>query len=408
VNGLPHVFYHFHSLSIIRPGIFIPAKHACYPLPKTSLRLCYLPYLDSLHRAYESVRAILTDFDFGFDGESNLSRDHTVIARREFGGYLQNLGKPQPVVQLDQVWDCRTSKQVQPSDRADQVAENFVGSAPMSVPSKNASPASPSSSAEVPSSQRLSQAPRNENTRSEWPDPVVRWLERAEESFEEEDYKAASALLARALRLLPDSPELLAAYGNLMLRLEKTNLATRYLLRATVKDPCYVAAHADLAAVFLHLREYKEAKESARRALTLDPKNAEAQAILRSVATISGFTSSTHDQTTHTFSVKPSGREAGFSAATQNRHLQGFRNYERGDWEAALVCFNEVQTGDPLKQGINFMRAQCLLNLGRLSEAEQAVLSELSTKPDHPDALRLLSQLRTKREERLVGVDAAL
>src|SRR5262249_10387093 len=121
VNRLPLVFYHFHSLGIIRPGIFIPAKHGCYPLPETSLRLCYLPYVESLDRAYESVRAILTDFDFGFDGEGNLSRDHTVIARREFRDYLQNLGTRQSVLQLNQVWDCRTSKQVQPSDRTSQV-----------------------------------------------------------------------------------------------------------------------------------------------------------------------------------------------------------------------------------------------------------------------------------------------
>ena len=53
------------------------------------------------------------------------------------------------------------------------------------------------------------------------------------------------------------------------------------------------------------------------------------------------------------------------------------------------------------------MRGQCLLNLSRLGDAEQAILSELSIKPDHPDARRLLSELRAKRVHRLVEVGTA-
>jgi tetratricopeptide (TPR) repeat protein len=106
--------------------------------------------------------------------------------------------------------------------------------------------------------------------------------------------------------------------------------------------------------------------------------------------------------------VERSGTETDSSPPINpNRYLQGFQNYERGDWKTALACFDEVLSWDPKKQGVNFMRGQCLLNLSRLGDAEQAILSELSIKPDHPDARRLLSELRAKRAHRPVEVGTA-
>jgi hypothetical protein len=91
VNNLPLVFYHFQSLGIVGPGIFIPAKHTTYPLPEACLRLCYLPYLECLDRACRSVQGVLKDFRFGSEPESVLTGRHTLVARRQLREHLQQL-----------------------------------------------------------------------------------------------------------------------------------------------------------------------------------------------------------------------------------------------------------------------------------------------------------------------------
>jgi FkbM family methyltransferase len=616
VNGLPLVFYHFQSLGIIGPGIFVPAKHTSYPLPETSLRLCYLPYLESLDRAYASVRALLEDFDFGAEGEKNLTRDHTAIVRKELRECLQDFRAPQHFSPLNQTWDCYRSSQIQPSgeessavfeqdqelwpsgrkvfsendlllelagqpicqhikvlyvvgahlfqeqallvklfgnvqkiylfepipelfsslkakfqansmievfpfavsdtngqsqfyltnNRASssllplgkhktlfphvsvetaitvqtrtlesvmsqyalpppdmlfldvQGAESrilsclstslrsqmkliytetskeevYVGSEPLEqiksllasnfsflgfAPLTNETPTHGNALFANRSSMmflqtRLGQTRRIPNelpgtgdTQQEWPDSVTRCLETAEGSFKKEDYNAATASLAQALRLFPNNPKLLAAYGNLMLRLGRIKLAISYFVRATVKVPSYAPAHADLAATLLHLRKYNEAEDSACRALALDPNNCDAQAILSCIAGARDSTRGIENGAGHVSGVERSGTETSSSpAAPPNRYLQGFQNYERGDWKTALACFDEVLSWDHKKQGVNFMRGQCLLNLSRLGDAEQAILSELSIKPDHPDARRLLSELRAKRAHRSVEI----
>jgi protein O-GlcNAc transferase len=233
-------------------------------------------------------------------------------------------------------------------------------------------------------------------------------LQEAEDSFKREDFSAATASLGRVLRLVPSDPKLLVAYGNLMLRLGRIKLAKSYFVRATVKVPSYAPAHADLAAVLLHQHKNDEAENSARRALAQNPNNCEAQAILSCIAGTRDSMRGVENVAGHLSGVERSGTETRSSPAAQpNRCLQGFRNYERGDWGEALACFNEVLSCDPKKQGVNFMRGRCLLNLNRLRDAEQAILSELSIKPDHPDARRLLAVIRAKRAPELVEVDSA-
>jgi FkbM family methyltransferase len=252
------------------------------------------------------------------------------------------------------------------------------------------------------------QARRTENVQQDWPESVTPFLKEAEDSFKRKDFSAAMAFLGRALRLVPSDPNLLVAYGNLMLRLGRIKLATSYFVKATVKVPSYAPAHADLAAVFLHQHKNDEAEHSARQALALDPNNCEARAVLSYVAGTRDSMRGVENGASHVSGIERSGTETSSSpAAPPSRYLQGFRNYERGDWEEALACFNEVLSCDPQRQGVNFMRGQCLVNLNRLGDAEQAILSELSIKPDHPDARRLLAVLRGKRAPELVEVDSA-
>jgi len=615
VNGLPLVFYHFQSFGIVRPGIFVPAKHTSYPLPEAALRLCYLPYVESLDRAYRSVKAVIEDFDFGSEGEEILTLGHTVIARTEFRNRLQHFKVSKHVSPLDPIWDCYRSSQLEASISASparleeshelwwsgrevfseddlllelngqpicrqikvlyvvgahlfqertlllklfaniqkiylfepipelfsglkakfqhdpmievfpfavsdtnghsefyltnnrasssllplgkhkelfphvsveaaitvqtrtlesvmsqydlpqpdmlfldvQGAESrilsclsaslrshvkliytetskeeiYVGSVPLeqirsllapdftflgfapltnkTLTHGNALFANRSlmmflqdraaQSHRVPDEARPAEISQNE-----WPDAATRCLEKAEDSFRKGEYSTATASLAQALRLVPGNPKLLVAYGNMMLRLGKIRLATSYFVRATVKVPSYAPAHADLAAVLLHLHQHNEAEDSARRTLALDPSNLEAQEILNCIADARNSLQGAENLEERTSGTELRTVIGPPPLAPSNRYLEGFQNYERGLWEPALACFDEVLNCDPKKQGVNFMRGQCLLNLKRSGDAEQAILLELSIKPDHPDARRLLSQIRAKQMPKCVEV----
>jgi len=619
VNNFPVLFYHFQSLGVVRPGVFVPAKHASYALPENALRLCYLPYVESLDRAYVAVRNVLKDFDFGSEGEGILSREHTLIARREFRGYLQDIPGTQSCWSLDQDWDCYSSPQLRgatplgapvPMNRLQlwsphrkvlseddlllelqgipvcehiailyvigahlfqerdlllrifshlqqiylfepnpavcsqlktkfqgnpmvqvfpyaisdtngrsqfyltnngasssllplgshrrlfphvsveatisvetrklesliseyslplpdmlfldvQGAESkiisslsadlrshlqliyteasreevYVGSKPLEhiqsllasdfiflgfAPLTNETPThgnalfanrSVMMGAQVQSDRSRHVLNRTKNTQEgqalgtrsvERPETVTRCLLEAETSFKEKNYQVAASSLAYALNLLPDDPELLVAYGNLLLRLGDIEAVKNHFRKATLAAPLFAPAYTDLAAVLLSLGNGAEATAVARRALALDPENLEAQQIIssadRAVAASSGVDTLVKNDDSPR--KERSREQIDLSVRSIEKiHLQAFRSYEKGDWATALVYFDEALSRDPARQGVNFVRGQCLLNLGRLEQAEQAILSELVIKPDHPDASRLLSEIRARQTE---------
>ncbi len=238
----------------------------------------------------------------------------------------------------------------------------------------------------------------------ERPETMTQCLLEAEASFKAKNYQAAASSLADALDLLHDDPELLVAYGNLLLRLGHIESAKNHFRKATLAAPLFAPAYRDLAAVLLYLGNGAEATAVARRALTLDPENLEAQEIIRSADREAAASSGVDTLVKNDDSPRKerSREQIGRSIRTIEKiHLQAFRSYEKGDWAAALVYFDEALSRDPGRQGVNFVRGQCLLNLGRLEQAEQAILSELRIKPDHPDATGLLSEIRARQTERV-------
>ncbi|MEW5976528.1 MAG: glycosyltransferase [Acidobacteriota bacterium] len=78
--------------------------------------------------------------------------------------------------------------------------------------------------------------------------------------------------------------------------------------------------------------------------------------------------------------------------------LEAFRHAENGLWQQALDCLDAVLEQAPTKQGIQFLRARCLEQLGRLNEAAAAARAELAVQPGHPDALALLQRLPRNEE----------
>ena len=89
----------------------------------------------------------------------------------------------------------------------------------------------------------------------------------------------------------------------------------------------------------------------------------------------------------------PAGSKPLTSPTLQQWTLQGFKFFETSDWPAALSCFDAVVDQEPGRQGIQFLRARCLVNLGRTDEARKAAQAELANTPSHPDARQLLTEL---------------
>lgn len=85
-------------------------------------------------------------------------------------------------------------------------------------------------------------------------------------------------------------------------------------------------------------------------------------------------------------------------ATAQQLALQGFQRFEKQDWRSALGCFEQALKVEPQRQGINFLRAQCLPRLGQWKDAERAVFAELKIQPNHPDTRGLLQELRQQQK----------
>jgi len=112
VNKLPLVFYHFHSLTFVEPGIIIPSKYVTNPLSKDILCLCFLPYIKTLSQTIETVRALLPDFTFGIVNKDALNYKHTFLAKQNMDSSLKRLAVSQSKISLDEEWNCYCSAQL--------------------------------------------------------------------------------------------------------------------------------------------------------------------------------------------------------------------------------------------------------------------------------------------------------
>jgi len=114
LDGRPVVFYHFHSLDFVRPGLVVPAKFILYPLREDIITNCIMPYIEELCRAMQAVRQILPEFSFGLVNDNLLSAEHTLIAQQSFEAELSRLGLEHPKLPLSSGWQCHCSGQMNP------------------------------------------------------------------------------------------------------------------------------------------------------------------------------------------------------------------------------------------------------------------------------------------------------
>lgn len=65
VDDAPLVFYHFHSLAILSPEVYVPSNLLHYRFDLPVLLYCYLPYVSALQREIARLQAVLPEFECG-------------------------------------------------------------------------------------------------------------------------------------------------------------------------------------------------------------------------------------------------------------------------------------------------------------------------------------------------------
>jgi hypothetical protein len=93
----------------------------------------------------------------------------------------------------------------------------------------------------------------------------------------------------------------------------------------------------------------------------------------------------------------PKATRAGYSE-------RGAQHFARREWKLALVCFDQMSETGLQQPNLNYVRAQCLFQLGRWKECERAIFAELKIQPNHPDTRGLLRELR--QQQKPVAVEA--
>ncbi len=113
VNGTPLVFYHYHSLTFVNPGVIIPVKHTGYPVTMEIIRLCFLPCLYALRRAIFSLPSEASTSEFGLLTRNQLTIEHAFLADRRLTAEIKEAGLPQIPAPVDTEWDCFCSVQME-------------------------------------------------------------------------------------------------------------------------------------------------------------------------------------------------------------------------------------------------------------------------------------------------------
>jgi glycosyltransferase involved in cell wall biosynthesis len=105
VDGKPLIFYHYHALLMINPDVMVLDKFHVYAMDEEMLPLLFLPYIHALSHSVEAVKAILPDFDFGFDRQTPIQSTTSFAARKAFVAQLpETTVFPQKEMDLDGDW----------------------------------------------------------------------------------------------------------------------------------------------------------------------------------------------------------------------------------------------------------------------------------------------------------------
>lgn len=133
VDSAALIFYHFHSLKLAGVDVVLPVAHQHYRLTIPVLTHCFIPYLEALARAHQSLARVLPDRRWGFEQSLDVSPQTSLMARRALAGRLVSCTKAYRRVPLDGEWDAYCSEQVVDRVRPSSVSpiaeqhESFAG-----------------------------------------------------------------------------------------------------------------------------------------------------------------------------------------------------------------------------------------------------------------------------------------
>ncbi|MBW1963295.1 MAG: tetratricopeptide repeat protein, partial [Deltaproteobacteria bacterium] len=261
VDGHPLIFYHFHGLTFVHPGVIVPAVHY-HPLTEEIIRLCFLPYLHSLSRSVAAVRAVLPDFSFGLTAENALTTAHSFFTQHHLSTCISSANIPQVPVPLDKQWDCFCSPQIKDVSRLlGKNAPSLKGPTAEQIRLINIFDGSKQPQV------RINQDPERVNQHGEW-------------LFERGDISEALKAFEKAARM---DPNLAAAHNNmgvLYWHAGKPQKALAHFKRAVEVDPYDRNTVLNCGEALQGFQRYESAKNVYAAYLKKYPKDNEIKAAL--------------------------------------------------------------------------------------------------------------------------------
>ena len=192
----------------------------------------------------------------------------------------------------------------------------------------------------------------------------------------------AAELLGRALALQPGQPQMLFNYGKLLALLGRDAEAAKTLEAAAQALPGYPEAWSTLAGVQGRMGNIAGTEQSLRKVLALQPKHTFAKLSLGTLLNGS-------ERAAEAEIVLAQGLAEALENALRAAfayHL-GLAQLELGKREAALENFTKVRSFDPEgRAGMDFNRANILVELSRIEEAETMLQEMVRRDPGNAQA----------------------
>jgi len=114
VNNKPLIFYHFHNFKMLSPQFAVPITGVEYPLSVEILKLCVVPYLNSILRGTSRILKLHSKFGCGFwqiePGSSGVNLEQTFVVSTEAVHHFNSIGLPHRQINLDGRWHCFASQ----------------------------------------------------------------------------------------------------------------------------------------------------------------------------------------------------------------------------------------------------------------------------------------------------------
>jgi tetratricopeptide (TPR) repeat protein len=196
---------------------------------------------------------------------------------------------------------------------------------------------------------------------------------------------SAARELRHVLDFNADQPGGQAQKGAFALARNNPLTALAHYQKAVQWDPYSAGLHNELAVVLSLLGRSGEALRSMQQAAELDPADAEFQYRLALAWHENGRLDRALEALERTVRLDPAHARAWYNL--------GLARNQAGDSPAALDALMNGEKADPRDPRIPYARATILLQLGRETEARQAVEEALRRQPNFAAALELLGQM---------------